>query len=153
MGVLSIDMGSKSPFLSIRLRAFCQATEVEDRVEKALKFVSSMDEIEVRKIEGHFGNPMLIFEAELSRSGDIRKFLERLNEAGILAKIKSEAGERLDDECVFHLRLDKQKAYNSELELAGNKDVIDVGMKVAAYPAKYELALENILSWFEDLDL
>ena len=143
-------MSSKPPFLNIRLRAIAQATEVEERVEAAMVFVSGLDEIESSTIEGHFGNPLTIFQAELSKARDMKKFLQILKEAKILDLLMEEIEPRLGDDCVFHFRLDKQKAYAEGIELANSKDIIDVNMKVAAYPARREIALEALLDWFKD---
>ena len=141
-------MSSKPPFLNIRLRAIAQATEIEERVEAAMLFVSGLEEVPASRIEGHFGNPLTIFEVELTKARDMKKFLQILKDDGMLALLMEEIESRLDDDCVFHFRLDKQKAYAEELELADSKDIIDVNMKVAAYPARREIALETLLNWF-----
>lgn len=141
-------MNSKPPFLNIRLRAIAQATEVEERVEAAMLYVSGLEAIPASKIEGHFGNPLTIFEVELSKTREVKKFLQILKDAGILSLLMEEIEPRLDDYCVFHFRLDKQKAYAEELELANSKDIIDVNMKVAAYPARRDIAKEALLDWF-----
>ena len=141
-------MSSKFPFLNIHLRAIAQATEVEERVESAMLYVTGLEEISSSTIEGHFGNSLTIFEVELSKARDMRKFLQILKDAGMLAKLMEETEPRLDEDCIFHFRLDKQKAYAGELELADSKDIIDVSMKVAAYPARREIALEALLDWF-----
>jgi len=141
-------MSSKPPFLNIRLRAIAQATEVEGRVKEAMIFVSGQEVVSVSRIEGHFGNPLTIFEVELHKVRDIKKFLHILKGAEILTPLMEEIEQRLDDNCVFHFRLDKQKAYAEELALANFKDIIDVNMKVAAYPARREIAKEAVLNWF-----
>ena len=145
-----IAMSAKPPFLNIRLRAIAQATEVEERVEAAMLFVSGMEEVPASRIEGHFGNSITIFEIELSRARDMKKFLQILKDAGLLAPLIEKIEQRLDDNCVFHFRLDKQKAYAEELAIANSKDIIDVNMKVAAYPARREIALEAVLDWFKE---
>ena len=143
-------MNSKPPFLNIRLRAIAQATEVEERVETAMLYVSGLEEVSGSRTEGHFGNPLTIFEVELTRTREIKKFLQILKDAEMLIVLMGEIQQRLDDNCVFHFRLDKQKAYAGELALADSKDIIDVNMKVAAYPARREIALEAVLDWFKD---
>jgi RNA binding exosome subunit len=144
-------MSSKPPFLKIHLRAMAQATEAEERVGHAMFFATEFKDISATRTKGHFGNPITIFEAELSKSGDMRSLLKKLDEAGILAQIIEQVEQRLDEDCVLHFRLDKQKAYAEVLALADSRDIIDVGMKVAAYPARREIALEAILDWIEGL--
>ena len=143
-------MSDKPPFLNIRLRAIAQATEMEERVEAVMLYVSGLEEVPVSTIEGHFGNSITIFEVELTKSRDMKKFLQILKDAGMLVELMKKIEPRLDENCVFHFRLDKQKAYAEKLELASSKDIIDVSMKVAAYPAKRENALDALLDWFKD---
>ena len=127
-----------------------QATEMEERVKQAMALASGSDEIVETRTTGHFGNPILLLETDLTRAGDMRKFLKTLGGAGILDHIMEQVEQRLDDECILHFRLDKQRAYSGELALAENRDVIDVGMKVAAYPARREIALAAVGDWFGD---
>ena len=141
-------MSDKPPFLNIRLRAIAQATEIEERVEAAMLFVSGLEEVPFITAEGHFGNPITIFEVEITKNRDMKKFLLILKDAGMLVELMKKIEPRLDENCVFHFRLDKQKAYAEKLELASSKDIIDVSMKVAAYPAKREIALDALMEWF-----
>ena len=143
-------MSSKPPFLNIRLRAIAQATEVEEKVGQAMVFVSGSEDVQASIIDGHFGNPITIFEVELSRARDMKNFLQILKDVGLLERLVEEIEPRLDDNCVFHFRLDKQKAHEEELALAESRDIIDVNMKVAAYPARREIALDALLDWFKN---
>ncbi len=134
-------------FLGIRLRAFAQTTEIEDRVMKAMEFASGAGAVTTTRTTGHFGNQITIFEAELEKSGDMKRFLGRMAEAGILSQLAGQEGARTDEDCAFHFRLDKQKAYLEELALATGKDVIDVRLKVATYPARRESAVQCLSDW------
>ncbi len=142
-------MGSKPPFLSISFRAMAQATEVTESVADAVRFVSGSDELHIEKVKGHFGNEITIITSVLERSGDMKKFLKRAVRFGVLDIIMNECVERLDNECILHFRLDKQMAYKERMEVSSSNDIIDVAIKVAAYPAKVEIALENLNNWFE----
>jgi RNA binding exosome subunit len=134
-------------FLNVRLRAMAQATEVEDRVLKAVAFASGTDEITVSRAEGHFGNPIMIFEAELKKKSEITKFIGLMSGAGILQALRDESDARTDQDCAFHFRLDKQNAYLGELALAEGKDVIDVRMKIGVYPARRAEAVRAVSEW------
>ena len=137
--------------LNVSFRTIAQATEDEERVRNALKFVSGLDEIEETKIDGHFGNTLIIMAAHLEKKKQVRDFLARLNEFGIIRVLVDEVEERTDEECVFRFRLDKQKAYEEILELATGKDVIDCAVKAAAYPARKENAVASVQSAFQEL--
>ena len=138
-------------FLSIRFRAIAQATEVEERVLKAIEFASGSKNVAVTHTTGHFGTSILIMEVEILKNREIRQFIERLDTAGILSQIAGQADARTDEDCVFHIRLDKQKAFQEELELAADKDVIDVRLKVGVYPASREGAVRVISEWLDAL--
>jgi RNA binding exosome subunit len=125
----------------VRLRAFAQATEDVESVVRAVRFVCGKGELMRDTTEGHFGNPITIIEAGMKRSQDIKVLLRRLGRDGILSALLDGLEERMDDDCVLHLRLDKQNAYLGRLSLAQNRDVIDCSMKVMAYPANRAVAL------------
>ena len=150
IGYLHCEMSTKPPFLRIHVRAIAQATEVQERVGQAFIFASGTEEIELERTKGHFGNEIIIFKVELTKASAMNKFLKQLKEAGILSQIKEQIEQRLDEECTLYFRLDKQKAYEEELALAENTDVIAVMMKIAAYPARRELALNVFLDWFKN---
>ena len=57
----------------------------------------------------------------------------------------------MDDDCVFHFRLGKQRAYEGVMELAVSKDVVDCALKVAAYPARRENAISSLNETFQGL--
>lgn len=57
---------------------YFHATENERNVEKALRFVSGTDKIEKRKTKGYHGNPIIVMEAEIKKSRDIKAFFSGL---------------------------------------------------------------------------
>lgn len=134
-------------FLGIRLRAMAQATELEDRVLAAVVLASGTETVKASKAEGHFGTPITLFEAELTKAADIRRFIGLMEKAGILARLSRDADARTDEQCAFHFRLDKQKACLGELALAEGRDAIDVRLKAAVYPAKRSAAVKLISEW------
>ena len=137
-------------FLGIRFRAFAQATESEERVLEAVRFASGTNDVRVARSEGHFGNPMAVLEVEVKRSGEMKRFMYRLREAGVLEAIGGQIARRMDEDCVLHIRLDKQKAYAGSLELAPGRDVIDVRIKIGTYPASQEAAVRTFSDWLSD---
>jgi RNA binding exosome subunit len=127
----------------ITLRAISQATESEDRVKTALSLFLSGEKMEIVHTMGHFGNPISILQASIKgrNSGRfIKLFRSRLAEYD-LKRLKNEICERVDDDCVLHIRFDKQAAYNGRVELAKTKDGISAEIKLKAYPARPENAI------------
>ncbi len=128
---------------NISLRAIAAATESEDRVKAALSVFLFGDEIETIKTEGHFGNPITIFEAQI-KGRNCKQFIELLKSKlgeHDLKRLKGESCERIDEDCVFHIRFDKQAAYKGLVQLAATTDTIAAEIKIKAYPAKREKAM------------
>lgn len=138
----------QAPIHYIRLRTFSYTTEVRDRVEKALSFfLFEDDEIKTEQIEGNFGNQYWLLKSKIERSQKIRKLVsyirENLSDKKI-RKIKKELDERINEECSFYLRFDKQKAYKNTLKLTTKGNSIVLRFKVKAYPAKKKKAIKTM---------
>lgn len=130
------------PFHYIDLRTFCYATEDDKRVEQALRtFLPEEFEIERTTSEGHHGDRIIVFSARVENADDIRHVLDRVEELPDIDQIRDELDERVDENCSLFLRLDKQAAYRGLVELG---DGITLRAKVEAYPAKKDIAVENV---------
>ncbi|MGZ4903561.1 MAG: RNA-binding domain-containing protein [Halobacteriota archaeon] len=130
---------------SIVASTFVHATEEEERVLAALRVVIP-DEVPISKqhVTGHFGNPVVILKARIEQAQAIRRTLEVINEKlskSELEHLKENAARYLDNDCNLFIRFDKQQAARGALQL-GRKDPILVKLKLAAYPARRETALD-----------
>ena len=126
----------------VEVRAFCHGTEEEDRVLAAVHTI--MPDVEPRRepLAGHFGTPLLILTARVAGSADTRAAWARILDALGKDEILRGLDERLDEDGVYHLRLDKQKAFLGRIEVATGTDVVAFRAKVAAFPKKPEIVLE-----------
>ena len=138
-------------FHSVELRAYCHATEEETRVEGAMRCLSPWGVLQMKRSEGHHGNPIVLITCHLEDSGEIAKFWRRLKEAGAIPEIVETLQERIDDEGVLHLRFDKQKAFAGSIDLARLDDVVAVQAKVAAYPAKKSNAVKVAFRYLQEV--
>ena len=133
------------PFRGAIISTIAHATEDDQRVLRAIRTLLPK-EVEVRpsKLKGHYGNPIVSFETRVEPRRFLREFWLNLVEklrAGELEKLEKIASERIDEDCYFYLRFDKQLAYDGELALTESGDAIHLKLKVAAYPAKREMAI------------
>jgi len=129
------------PFHYIDLRTFCYATEDEKRVEQALRtFLPEDYEIERAETTGHLGDRIVVLSTRVENADEIRHVLGRLSELPNVDDVLEELDERVDDNCSFFLRLDKQAAFGDEVRLG---EGITLRAKVEAYPAKHDAAVEN----------
>ena len=132
------------PFHYVDLRAFCYATEDEERVMRALRaFLPEEAEIERDETEGHSGDRILVFSTRVENADGVRHVFDRIREAASFDRIVDELDERIDDNCSLFLRLDKQAAYQGRVTLG---EGITLRAKVEAYPAKHAAAVENARS-------
>lgn len=146
---------SSPPVHHIDVRAFRYATEVPDRVIDALRVIyPSFDEpdeptLERSVTEGHYGNQIEVYSLSLTRADEFRTVFEQLRRHGDLQVVLDELDERMTDECDLFLRFDKQHAYtDGRLDLGRG---IEMRIRVEAYPAKREAAMENIHDYLETL--
>lgn len=134
----------------ITLRVIAHATEDVSRVKSALDFFLSgagvrkdSELIEELQAEGHHGNPITILSVQLKRKADCLGFArfvrDRFSEEDV-AKLRKEMPERLDDDQVFYLRLDKQAACLQQVKLTYSSDAITAKVKIETYPKNWEKA-------------
>jgi len=117
-------LASKTPAAYVEIRVFAHATEDEEKVLAAVRNtlppqVSENITFKKSKLTGHYGNPIVLFEAKVKDREHVKAFLEKL--AYSLSSLDKEvlAGEieqHVDKGCLY-LRLDKQSAYVNETRL------------------------------------
>lgn len=126
------------PIRWILARAHCQATEDEGRVAQALDAAVSGGAGTRELFTGQSGNLVTVLAKRVQSSGEVRSTWDRWVQAGIVKALADEVDARVDEEGILHLRLDKQAAYDGRLSLLRGADVIDVQVKLKAYPANPE---------------
>ena len=131
----------KLPLHYVDLRAFCYATEDEPRVEAALRtYLPEEFPIERAESEGHHGDRILVLSARVENADGIRHVLGRVRELEDLDEVVDQLDERVDDNCAFYVKLDKQAAFRGEVKRG---EGLLLRAKVEAYPAKKPAAVEN----------
>lgn len=135
----------KMLFHRLSLEAFCHVTEDANKAKEAMLSVVPPElraaQFKEQKLEGSFGNDILILALEFTTQGDIKKVVDFIK-----AGLRKEDLERVDidehvtDDDEFWLRLDKQKACGGKLALGGD-DTIQLKGKVAAFPANRRKAV------------
>lgn len=132
----------------IEVEAFVQATEDEEKVLEAVANVIGIemaDDIEIVESEGALGNPIGIISLSFKRKRDIEGILDWFRGKDFMRSALAQIEDRLDDSLTFHMRLDKQRAYEGELRLWEKGEAIKVRIKPATFPASREGALEILM--------
>jgi RNA binding exosome subunit len=130
----------------VTFRAFVASTEDDGKVREALSLFAPPESISETCVVGHHGNEILILSSTLKKKEGL-KFFDRLRETlpeGEMARLRREADQRVDDECNFHFRLDKQAAYKGEFHLTDSGDAISISAHLESYPARREKAVKVV---------
>jgi hypothetical protein len=129
---------------------FAHATEDERKVREALGGILPPSvPVESFTLTGHFGNPITVFRARLGGS-QTRELWSRIGEGFRDGTLVRALLRRVDDSCVLYLRFDKQKACVGELSLTDRGDAIHIKMKIAARPARRDVAVERLSEFLRE---
>lgn len=140
---------------NIILRVNAHSTEDKSRVRNALDFFllnsvsksikdgNTDDIVEITNVGGYYNNPISTLSANITRKKDCLEFARFVREnmhPQDVELLRSEMPDRLDDDQLFHFRLDKQAAYLNEVKLSSSSDAITVKVKIATFPKNWEQA-------------
>lgn len=138
--------------VSISLRGIVHATEDIGKVKKAIQNLASSElNIKETRMEGHFGNPIVVLHSNIEGRKACENFFKNLKArltTHDYQRLKKELPQRIDNDCYLYLRFDKQALFENQIELASSEDAVALKAKIKAYPAKYESALEVVRGIF-----
>jgi len=134
----------------VKVRLFCYATEDEEKLHIVMKNISGTDDFHAEMSDGHHGNTMIILTADIKGNSECAGLFGRLGK-DVIEGILSGLDDRMDEDCTFYLRLDKQAAVSERYEIAHHGDVVSITCKVASHPARKEIALNNMRKFLDDV--
>ena len=140
----------QATFHWLRIETFCYATEKEDLVSETFQQIAGTDEFQMDISESEHGNQMLILQHMITKQRDMDALFLRLGK-DLMQGFLDDMENRIDDDCVFYTRLDKQKAVQGIYAVAHHGDVISITGKVASNPAKKEVAMRNMTEFLQRL--
>ena len=135
-----------SVFHWVKVKAVCYATEDENLIHDVMLELIGTDDDECFDVdisEGLHGNPITVIDANLSHNKEYERLFRNIGE-GPLRTVMEEIEQRVDDDCVMYMRLDKQKAVGGVYELSHSGDVISITAKIVSHPAKKDVAVKNV---------
>jgi RNA binding exosome subunit len=131
------------PFVNkIETRAYARATEISERVTAAIQsvfpeYLRQKLLISQSKAEGQAGDAIIIITATLEGQEDcepvLRYIFEQMDSHSRRSMERS-LDIRLDDNCIFFLRIDKQAAFLGNMKIADELDVISARFRFKQYP-------------------
>jgi len=134
----------------VEARAFCHATEDEEKVVAAIRTLLPEGDVKRETLEGHFGNPLVSLVVRVDAAAAMKAFWRRLADALGKDELGRDLEARIDEDFVYHLRVDKGEAYLGRIARPAG-DVIDVRAKVAAYVKKPAVAVRVVREFVEAL--
>ncbi len=137
---------------SVEIRAIAHATDDLEKVQAALKFIlpESLKGRQLftrRYLEGHHGNPIVTFDARLTRAPEVEDFagcfFRQLSKSEKL-RIERDLALHSDAEGNLYIRIDKQQAALGVVELGG-EDPIRVRLKFNRLSGEVAELMKKIL--------
>ena len=140
----------QATFHWLRIETFCYATEKEELVSQTFRDLVGTDEFQTDVSESEHGNQMLILQHMATKQREMDEIFSRLGKE-LLQELSDDLENRIDEDCVFYTRLDKQRAVCGEYRVAHHGDVISITGKVASSPARKEVAMDNMTQFLKKL--
>ena len=134
----------------LRINIFCYATENEALIHEKMVELLGTDEFECDIADSEHGNRIVILSTEISKQREIVPLFTRLGR-DITDELKEHLDERIDDDCVMYIRLDKQEFVQGRYTIAHHGDVLSITGKVVSHPAKKEIAKGKMAEFLNSL--
>ena len=137
---------------NIRYRVFIYDNEDRDDVLQALLNILPEAEPEIEEAEGLLGENMLILSGSISKKRHTKEFLNNLLsiDRNQLKKLYNDLERKMDEKGNLFLRFSKEKALDEQWEILDGGDSIHLKVKIAAYPAKKDVAINKISEVFPE---
>lgn len=138
---------------NIRYRVFIYENEDKDEILEALLNILPTAVPEIEEAEGLLEEKMLILSGTVSKKRETKEFLNNLTHSigeDQLIKLYNDLDRKMDEKGNLFLRLSKEKAAEEEWEILDGGDSIHLKIKIAAYPAKKDVAIKKISEIFPE---
>ena len=137
---------------NIRFRVFVYKNEDENDLKQAILNVFPDAEIEYEEAEGLTGDDILILTGIVDKKAQTKEFFNKLLEldSEVLDKLVADLDKKTDEGGNLFLRLSKQSAIDDKIEIVDSGDAIHLKIKIAAYPAKKDIAVKKVKEAIEN---
>lgn len=132
---------------NIRYRVFVYEDEDEEELIEGLKNILPTAKIEREVAEGMIEDEILILSGKIDKKKETKEFLKTLLsiDKDSLEKLADDLEKKIDKNGNLFLRFLKDSACEEKWEICDTGDSIHLKVKIAAYPAKKEVAI-NLLN-------
>ncbi|MBR4448216.1 RNA-binding protein [Methanobrevibacter sp.] len=129
---------------NIKFRAFVYENESIDEISQAILNILPDAEIEAEEAEGLLEDKIIILSGTVSKKKYTKTFFNTLLESVDLDKLNNDLERKMDEKGNLFLRFDKTDALDEKLTILDKGDAIHLKIKIAAYPAKKEIAVDKV---------
>ena len=131
-------------FHNIKFRAFVYENESLDDITQAILNILPEAEIEAEEAEGMLEDKIIILSGTVSKKRYTNTFFNTLIKWTDSDKLNDDLERKIDEKGNWFLRFDKIDALDEIWTILDNGDAIHIKVKIAAYPAKKEIAVAKV---------
>lgn len=129
---------------NIKFRVFVYENEDVDELSQAILNILPEAEIEAEEAEGLTEDKIIILSGTVSKKRYTKEFFNLLLESVDLDKLNDDLERKMDEKGNWFLRFDKEDALDEKMTIKDSGDSIHLKIKIAAYPAKKEIAVDKV---------
>ena len=129
---------------NIKFRAFVYKNESVDEISQAILNLLPEAEIEAEEAEGLLEDKILILTGVVSKKTYTKDFFNKLLQSTDLEKLNNDLEQKMDEKGNWFLRFDKNDALDEKLTVLDKGDSIHLKVKIAAFPAKKQIAVDKV---------
>ena len=137
---------------NIKFRAFVYENESVDDVSQAILNILPEAEIEAEEAEGLLEDKIVILSGTVSKKRYTKTFFNTLLEWTDLDKLDADLERKIDEKGNWFLRFDKSDAFDEKWTILDKGDSIHLKVKIAAFPAKKQIAVDKVHQAISDID-
>ena len=137
---------------NIRFREFVYEAENLNELTQAIYNILPDAEIETEEAEGLMEDKIIILSGVVDKKRHTKAFFNLLLELdqNQLDKLNNDLERKVDDKGNLFLRLSKEDAINENIKIVDSGDAIHLKVKIAAYPAKKDVAINKVRQAIEN---
>ena len=129
---------------NIKFRAFVYEDESVDEITEAILNILPEAEIEAEEAEGMLEDKIIILSGVVSKKRYTKTFFNTLLEWTDLDKLNADLERKMDEKGNWFLRFDKADALDEKWTILDKGDAIHLKVKIAAFPAKKQIAVDKV---------
>ena len=129
---------------NIKFRVFVYENEDVDELSQAILNILPEAEIEAEEAEGLTEDKIIILSGTVSKKRYTKEFFYLLLDSVDFDKLNDDLERKMDEKGNWFLRFDKEDAIDEKMTIKDSGDSIHLKIKIAAYPAKKEIAVDKV---------